>query len=224
MIVPIIVPSWIHCTKKMERGCAPCSGKAGNSMENNDVYDSDLIRMWLDARIDARSMIYDALCKGVEPFHLAEYSGFSLEDIYEIGKDIEPSIAERSKANEEELSRMMQDARNNMIARICDSLRHGSSPAFLSIYYHLPLGDIYMLQARVAESETTDSMNPLRDVDLIHMRQDAINQWNAMLDAAERKSKGESAAQIATGMKQDGVDPVFISKYSGLTLEEIAAL
>ena len=47
----------------------------------------------------------------------------------------------------------------------------------------------------------------------------------AKAQAEQAKAQAEQAkAEIARGMKRDGVDPALISKYSGLTLEEIAAL
>ena len=76
--------------------------------------------------------------------------------------------------------------------------------------------------------------------DMIRMRQDAEIDRRTELNSAERRGelRGERRGELrgvrmgisqgkiemARGMKRDGVDPVFISKYSGLTMEEIAAL
>ena len=62
----------------------------------------------------------------------------------------------------------------------------------------------------------------------IRMRRDAEIDWRTQINAAESKGMAQGMAQgkteVARGMKRDGVDPAFISKYSGLTLEEIDAL
>ena len=56
--------------------------------------------------------------------------------------------------------------------------------------------------------------------EMIRMRRDAEIDRRTEVNAAKRQGK----AEMARGMKRDGVDPVFISKYSGLTMEEIQAL
>ena len=64
--------------------------------------------------------------------------------------------------------------------------------------------------------------------EMIRMRQDAEIDRRTELNAAKRQGmkqgKAEMAREMARGMKRDGVDPAFITKYSGLTLEEINAL
>ena len=68
--------------------------------------------------------------------------------------------------------------------------------------------------------------------DMIRMRQDAEIDRRTELNSAERRGErrgvrmgiSQGKIEMARGMKRDGVDPVFISKYSGLTMEEIAAL
>ena len=60
--------------------------------------------------------------------------------------------------------------------------------------------------------------------EMLRMRRDGEIDRRTEVNAARRQGKAEMAAEMARGMKRDGVDPVFISKYSGLTLEEIRAL
>ena len=82
------------------------------------------------------------------------------------------------------------------------------------------------------------------DRELIRMRKDAEIDWRTELYAARRdglaqgisQGKAQGFAQgiaqgisqgkneMVRGMKREGVDPVLISKFSGLTLEEILAL
>ena len=77
--------------------------------------------------------------------------------------------------------------------------------------------------------------NP-QERELLRRRQFAEYDWNTMIGSAERRGEkkgmkegmkeGEKKgkAEVARSMKYDGVDPTFISKYFGLTLEEISAL
>ena len=193
-------------------------------LDYNVYNESEQLRMWQDARIDRVSMISSALRIGVEPFHLAEYYNLSLEKVYEIEKHHVSSVPNRRVPTEEELCRMKQETKNNMIAHICEELSNGNAPAFLSILYDMPMEEILALQESMEKSGAANSIKKRTLVEAIRMREIANNQWNAMIDAAERRNMGQSPTEIAQGMKQDRVDPVFIAKYSGLTLEEVAAL
>ena len=56
--------------------------------------------------------------------------------------------------------------------------------------------------------------------EMIRMRRDAEIDWRTSIDAAKEEGKFE----MAKSMKLDGVSYAFISKHSGMTLEEIDAL
>ena len=60
--------------------------------------------------------------------------------------------------------------------------------------------------------------------EMLRMRRDGEIDRRTEVNAARRQGKAEMAAEMARSMKREGVDPVFISKHSGLTLEEIRAL
>ena len=68
--------------------------------------------------------------------------------------------------------------------------------------------------------------------EMIRMRQDAEIDRRTEINSAERRGErrggrmgiSQGKIEMARSMKRDGVDSFFISKYSGLTMEEIAAL
>ena len=60
--------------------------------------------------------------------------------------------------------------------------------------------------------------------ELIRMRKDAEYDWNTIVYSAERRGAANTRAEVARGMKRDGIDPGLISKYTGLTVEEISLL
>ena len=64
--------------------------------------------------------------------------------------------------------------------------------------------------------------------ELIRMRKDAEYDWNTIVYSAETRGEKRGAAntraEVARGMKRDGIDPGLISKYTGLTVEEISLL
>lgn len=60
--------------------------------------------------------------------------------------------------------------------------------------------------------------------EMIRMRQTAQNDWITMRNSERRAGRNEGKLEMAKNMKKDGVDPVLIVKYSGLTAEEVAKL